>query len=288
MTKPVIMLLKLSVPQKMAHRYVHALEEFSDNITWDDDCSPASIEIYLSNKEGQIDTDKVRENLNFLLENHDLPKTTDITIEKVEEKDWVKNTQSILEPFVVEKFYIHGHKKEARTDRVNILLDPGMAFGSGTHPTTRGCLKALSEVKKTPKQVLDMGCGSGILSIAAAKLYQMPIKSVDNDPFAISSTENNAERNKVSPFITALLGDGYAALEKNETYDLILCNILAKPLCDMAPALKQHLAEEGSAILSGLLDSQADEVVEYHQDYDLKLLKKINIENWITLVFGHA
>ncbi len=288
MMKPLLMLLRMYTPKDKVHLYAHALEEAYNNAVWHDSSDKSLIEVYISNQQKYLDIPALKQEVISLLKSHHLECPDTMSIETIEEKDWVKCTQELAQPVEVGEFYIHGpmHKKEIH--KINILLEPGMAFGSGTHPTTKGCLQAMSALEITPKRILDMGCGSGILSVAAAKFFQTFVTAIDNDIFAVSATKANADKNGVTNKINAQHGNGYKAIQSNDSFDLVLCNILAKPLCEMAPLLKNHLAPGGYAILSGLLGNQADEVIAAHKNCNLKLLTTVDIENWLTLVFNHA
>jgi ribosomal protein L11 methyltransferase len=175
---------------------------------------------------------------------------------------------------------------------VPIRLDAGQAFGSGEHDSTRGCLLALDRLagRRRLKRVLDLGCGAGILAIAAAKCWPARILAADNDPIAIAVARGNAERNGVASRVRCLQSDGYdsVVLRRSGPFDLILANILAEPLCDMARATARHLAPGGTAVLSGLLDRQADAVVAAHRPWGLRLRETIGRAPWVTLVLGRS
>lgn len=181
-----------------------------------------------------------------------------VTIEAVQEQDWVRLTQSQFEPVpVTESFWIvpSWHQAPAAAHRV-IRLDPGLAFGTGSHPTTHMCLRWIARhAQATPawQRVLDYGCGSGILAIAAALHGAHEVVAVDIDPSAVSATRDNAGTNGVK------LQAGLPSLA-NGLHDVVLANILASPLKLLAPLLCGHVAPGGWLVLAGLLDRQADEL----------------------------
>jgi ribosomal protein L11 methyltransferase len=174
----------------------------------------------------------------------------------VPEQDWVRLTQSQLAPVeITPEFWIvpTWHEPPAQARQV-IRLDPGLAFGTGTHPTTRMCLRWIaSRANPAGKRVLDYGCGSGILAIGAAKFGATDIDAVDIDEAAVDSTRLNAEANKVQ------LKAGRSDLATGR-YNIVLANILATPLKVLAPLLCEHVAADGSLVLAGILERQADEL----------------------------
>lgn len=173
--------------------------------------------------------------------------------------------------------------------RITLRLDAGLAFGSGEHGSTRGCLRALEAVARgsRPRRVLDLGTGSGILAIAAAKLLRVPVLGTDIDPWAVRVARQNARLNQVGPPRVATAQTpgwrGRAVLAR-APYDLVLANILARPLCAMARDLARHLAPGGRAILSGLLASQARQVLAAHRRQGLVLERVVREGGWATLV----
>ncbi|MGE0748147.1 MAG: 50S ribosomal protein L11 methyltransferase [Rhodospirillales bacterium] len=202
--------------------------------------------------------------------------------------DWVAYVEERSPPIDAGRFWVYGsHVRTAPPpDRIAIRLDAGMAFGSGTHETTRGCLMALSELTGAPvRRALDMGTGSGILAIAIARLWDAPVVACDVDPVAVEIARENAAANGVSARVWAVAGDGYAtpAVGSNAPYDLVVANILANPLVEMAPALAAMLAADGTAVLSGLLDEQADEVIAAHAAVGLDLVGRTILGRWHTL-----
>ena len=206
------------------------------------------------------------------------------SIHKVEEQDWVRLTQSQFAPVpITPGFWIvpSWHQPPEGADRV-IRLDPGLAFGTGTHPTTRMCLRwtAQHAATKSPNwmRVLDYGCGSGILAIGAALHGAQSIDAVDIDPAAVESTRANARDNGV----TVRTGLPEVA---NGTYGLVLANILATPLKLLAPLICAHVAAGGDLVLAGILDRQADELKAAYAPW-LTLEVSDTEDGWI-LMTGH-
>jgi ribosomal protein L11 methyltransferase len=214
----------------------------------------------------------------------------DLTIAPLATTNWLARVAASFTPQRIARFWVHGsHVRETPpAGAVPILLDAGVAFGSGEHASTRGCLLALDELARRRRfaRVLDMGCGSGILAIAAAKCWPARALAIDNDPQAVAVARENARQNRVAGRVRARLGEGYRSLAVRAAgpYDLVLANILADPLCDMARDLARHLAPGGSAILSGLFDMQAARVIDAHRAAGLRLHHRIQLEIWTTLV----
>jgi ribosomal protein L11 methyltransferase len=185
-----------------------------------------------------------------------LPAAPAFTLEAVEEENWVARTQAQFSPIQIsERLWIVPSWHEAPDPTVlNLRLDPGMAFGTGAHPTTRLCLEWLERAQPVGKTVLDYGCGSGILAIAAARMGATRVTGVDIDPHAVAAAAGNAEKNAVAvdfhDLSAPLVGD----------YDLVLANILANPLRMLAPVLSAHVRPGGSLAISGILEAQAAEL----------------------------
>ena len=178
--------------------------------------------------------------------------------ETVAEQNWVQLTQSQFDPIrITDRLWIVPSWHEAPdADAINIELDPGMAFGTGSHPTTRLCLEWLSEAVEPGCSVLDYGCGSGILGIAAAKLGAGEVLGIDIDEKAVEAARDNAARNH------AALRLQHSAVPVGDTFDLVVANILTNPLCVLAPAIAARVAPGGRVALSGVLETQAAQVVE--------------------------
>jgi len=199
-------------------------------------------------------------------------------VEEVAEQNWVQLTQSQFDPIrVSERLWIvpswHDSPDPAA---VNLVLDPGMAFGTGSHPTTRLCLEWLEKNVTTGCTLLDYGCGSGILAIAAARLGAARVAGVDIDPQAVEAARANAERNGV----TALFAD--SAQPVAGEYDLVVANILSNPLRVLAPAICAHVRSGGRLALSGILREQADEIIAIYAQWLPMQVADVR-EDWVCL-----
>jgi len=210
-------------------------------------------------------------------------------LDRLPDRDWVAESQARLPPLKVGRFFIHGshHRAAPPRGRLALEIDAGIAFGTGRHQTTRGCLELIERLARTPPvRALDLGCGTGILALAMAKLWGVEVLAADNDPDAVAVTRENAERNGLSGLIRPLRSEGYraAALKRGGSFDLIVANILARPLIEMAPDLARHLAPGGRAILSGLLIEQEPEVLAAHRAQGLRCEARRHHGDWSALL----
>ena len=210
-----------------------------------------------------------------------LPK---LNLKKMPDINWLEASYQGFPPIEVRDFYIYGsHISDPLPEnKITLQIDAATAFGTGEHQTTHGCLEALSDLTRIPKTVLDVGCGSGILGMAFAKKYHKSVDAVDIDSESVRVAIENARKNNLEKQMTIWQSDGYAMIKKK--YDLIFCNILAKPLIDMAPNLAEHLTPYGHAVLSGFLIGQEKWVRKAHEKEGLKFLKSYRINGWSTLV----
>ncbi len=216
----------------------------------------------------------------------------EIEIAEIETRDWVADNLHEFPPLMAGRFFIHGREFEGQVPAGQIALrvPAAAAFGSGDHGSTQGCLLALDGYTgPVPHSVLDMGCGSGILAIAAAKMFPSlaggRIVAADIDPQSVTITEENAVANGVAGSIRAVRSIGYRhPMIRHRRYDLIFANILARPLMRMAGDLARHLEPGGTAVLAGLLSPDANRVLAAHRAQGLHLVRKIDVGEWTTLV----
>jgi len=200
------------------------------------------------------------------------------TQEDVAEQNWVQLTQSQFDPIRVSGrlWIVPSWHQAPDPDAIILVLDPGMAFGTGSHPTTRLCLEWLERSVSPGNSILDYGCGSGILAIAAAKLGAGDVLGVDIDLQAVSAAKNNAERNEVS----ARFED--SAKEIKGQFDIVVANILSNPLKALAPAISSHVRRGGRLALSGILAEQADDLIASYAPY-LPLGIADTRDGWVCL-----
>lgn len=213
------------------------------------------------------------------------------SIAPLPDTDWVRQSLAGLAPVIASRFYLHGfHDRHRRRDGgVSLEIDAGTAFGTGHHGTTEGCLVALDVILKRqrPRRVLDVGCGTGVLAIAASRSAGVPATATDLDPEAVRVTALNARHNGVAPRVTTFAAPGlkdrrFAAMAP---YDLIFANILARPLIALARGLSLILAPRGHLVLSGLTQDQVRWVRATYRNHGLVPSARINRGNWATLVF---
>jgi ribosomal protein L11 methyltransferase len=200
------------------------------------------------------------------------------TIEEVEEQNWVQLTQSQFDPIrITERLWIVPSWHVAPdADAINLVLDPGMAFGTGSHPTTRLCLEWLTDNTQPGVSVLDYGCGSGILAIAAVKLGAGEVTAVDIDEKAVETAANNAASNKVSLHLQV------SAKPLDGTFQRVVANILTNPLKMLAPLLAARVAPGGRLALSGVLEAQAEDVIAAYAPY-IALTVGATFDGWVRL-----
>lgn len=235
--------------------------------------------------------DELRRRLIIIAAMHSIP-VPELICEMVEPQDWLAQVARDFPPISIGRFYVHGaHVKETPpSGSLPIQVEAGAAFGSGEHGTTRGCLEALQWLSQRRRftNVLDMGCGSGILAIGAARLWRAPVLAADIDEVAVRVTAENVRINRVASQVSAMVSDGYAsaAVIRRAPYDLIVANILARPLMALAHDLRQNLAAGGAAVLSGLLTHQETMVLAAHRMQGLSLRKRFVHGEWCALVIG--
>ena len=220
---------------------------------------------------------------------------SNITGHKIEvvalaDQDWIKLSQEGLAPVRAGRFFVYGAHDLGRVPPgvIALRIEAGLAFGTGHHETTALCLATLSDLgkRRTFANVLDLGCGTGLLAIAAAKLWRKTVIASDIDPVAVAVTKDNARANGVATLVRAITADGlsHGAIAAQAPFDLIVANILASPLTRLAPAIAQALAKGGVLILSGILRNQENLVVSFYAPQGLILRARRRDGPWSALV----
>jgi ribosomal protein L11 methyltransferase len=211
--------------------------------------------------DADIDTQATQSLIQQLLGDYQPKYKTELLEDKDWEREWIKNYHPMC--FGERLWICPSWTPPPEPDAINLMLDPGLAFGTGTHPTTALCLKWLDQAELKGKTVVDFGCGSGILAIAALLLGAEKVIAIDIDPQALEATIDNAERNHIPP---AKL-ETYLPEDAPEVQaDLVLANILAGPLLSLKDTLCQYLSSGGELVLSGLLENQADDICTHYKD----------------------
>ncbi len=221
----------------------------------------------------------------------------DFTVSELPEKDWVAEVRRELAPVEAGRFFVHGAHDADKlpAGRIGLLIEASMAFGTGHHGTTQGCLAALdrlAEAGLAAGRVADIGCGTAVLAMAAARLWPQaaPILASDIDEVAVEVARANVAANGLEGRVTCLEAAGLAhpALQAAAPFDLIFANILKGPLIALAPDMGESLGPGGYAILSGILNPQAEEVCEAYFANGFNLVENTRIVDWTTLVFQHV
>jgi len=212
-------------------------------------------------------------------------------VSRVEDRDWVAQVQRELTPVEAGRFILYGRHDADRIalNRLGLRIEAAMAFGTGHHGTTRGCLLLLERLARRgekPRRVADIGCGTGVLAMAAARVWRVPCVATDIDPVARWTAAENARANHLRPWVRTGQAVGFRSdlIRARAPYDLIFANILAAPLKRLAPAMVRHLAPGGAVILSGLLHSQAAGVEAVYAGHGLQRTDRIALGEWVSLL----
>ncbi|AHM04221.1 Ribosomal protein L11 methyltransferase [Roseibacterium elongatum DSM 19469] len=211
-------------------------------------------------------------------------------VSELPETDWVAHVRRELHPVAAGRFYLHG-SHDADTvpaTATPLLIEAAMAFGTGHHGTTKGCLEAYDALLSqgvVPENAVDIGCGTAVLAIAAAKTSPNPVLASDIDPVSVEVALANAAANGVAGRVRCVEAAGFdhPDLAAKAPFDLVFANILKGPLIDLAPAMAAHVAPGGHVILSGILNEQADEVIAAYAAQNMRVLTRSEIGEWTTL-----
>ncbi|RWR51484.1 50S ribosomal protein L11 methyltransferase [Sinirhodobacter ferrireducens] len=216
---------------------------------------------------------------------------THFVVSELPETDWVAHVKRELAPVVAGRFFVYGSHDADKVpaDAVPLLIEAAMAFGTGHHGTTLGCLSALDRLERAglrAKNVADIGCGTAVLAMAAAKLWPETVLASDIDPVAVETAAANVVANGLAGRVICLEAAGFAhpQIEAAAPFDLIFANILKAPLISLAPDMGRFCAESGHVILSGILHAQADEVIAAYEAQGFTLVSRNEYGDWTTLV----
>ena len=213
-----------------------------------------------------------------------------LSVQRVPPRDWVKDSLIGLRPVTAGRFVVHGAHDRDRVPGhcVGIEIEAGVAFGTGHHGTTRGCLLALDTLARRhrPRHILDLGTGSGVLAIAAAKIFRAPVLAIDIDVQSVHAARANAARNGVGALVTAVHAAGLNAREvaARAPFDLVLSNILLGPLQRLAAPMARQLMPNARVVLSGVLAAQANAALAAYRSQGLMLERSFALDGWVTPV----
>lgn len=216
-----------------------------------------------------------------------------IAREALPDIDWVVHSLEGLKPVRAGRFFVHGahDRRKRHSGELAIEIEAGLAFGTGHHGTTSGCLEMLEKVvrREHPRNALDLGTGSAVLAIAIAKLAHIPVLATDIDPVAVRVAAANARLNHVKARIETVTAPGFhhPIFGKRAPFDLIVANILARPLMRLAPQMAGHIALGGSIVLSGILERQRDAVISAYVGQNFRHVKTLHREGWVTIHLKH-
>lgn len=215
----------------------------------------------------------------------------DFAVSRIEDRDWVAQVRRELHPVHAGRFTVHGGHDSHRVGphRIGLRIEAAMAFGTGHHATTRGCLVLIDRLARRgvrPRRVADIGCGTGVLAMAAARVWRARCVATDIDPVAAATARENVRANRLTPWIAVGRAPGlqHAALRAAAPCDLICANILAGPLKRLAPEIARHLARGGHVVLSGILRGQAAGVEGVFRSHGLRCARRVFLGGWVSLL----
>jgi ribosomal protein L11 methyltransferase len=250
------------------------------SVELDEDNGIDELSVYVDNEEIEDAEARIRNLSEVELE---------IQREELPDVDWVAKSLEGLKPVRAGRFLVHGRhdREEIREGDIAIEIEAGQAFGTGHHGTTAGCLEMIASVVEAeqPKKVLDLGTGSAVLAIAVAKIAPIPVLATDIDPVATDVAQENVELNGVAEFVTTATAAGFDApiFAERGPFDLIIANILANPLIQLAPEMATQAVKDGSLILSGILDTQCDGVITAYVAAGFRHIRTTHLESWVTI-----
>ncbi|WP_114376663.1 50S ribosomal protein L11 methyltransferase [Elioraea thermophila] len=282
--------LSVSVPEAAVPAFVAAFESVCDSVEFvreDESCARWAVSGLLREASRRAELDAALA-LAAAAAGVAVPEVAE---GEVEADGWLARSLASFPPLPIgRRFLIRGTHDAHVTSpgRLALTIDAGLAFGSGEHATTRGCLIALERLRRPQGPVADIGTGSGVLALAAAGLWRVPVVGVELEPWAAHTAAQNAKANGLARFVRVVRGDGWhaPAIRRRAPYAVAFANILARPLCAMARHAARRVARCGRLILSGFHPAQARMVVAAHRRVGFVLVRRYEVETWTTLVLA--
>ena len=278
--------ITVSVPQDAASLFAEMIQPHVDSVSWTANEGFAKARV-IGFAEQPPDEGSLATAIALAAEAADVLRP-EFEIGRIEVRDWVLDNLKQFPPLEAGRFFVHGPDYDGPlpAGAITLRVPAGAAFGSGGHGSTKGCLLALDGMNEGfAGRALDMGCGSGILAIAIAKRWRVDVVASDVDPVATGTATENSIANQVAGRLRVVTAPGYRhPFIARHRYGLIVSNILARPLAILAKDLGRHLSPGGTAILAGLLESDGNRVLSAHRYQGIRLIKRIKIDGWLTLV----
>lgn len=280
----------VSVPEAAVPAFVAAFESVCDSVEFvreDESCARWTVSGLLRERSRRAELDA---GLALAAAAAGVP-VPEVAEGEVEAEGWLARNLASFPPLPIgQRFLIRGtHDAHATSPgRLALTIDAGLAFGSGEHATTRGCLLALERLRRPHGPVADIGTGSGVLALASAKLWRGPVVGVELERWAAHTAAQNAKANGLARFVRVVCGDGWhaPAIRRRAPYAVAFANILARPLCAMARHAARRVARGGRLILSGFHPAQARMVLSAHRRVGFVLVRHYEVETWTTLVLA--
>ena len=274
------------IPSEYADPFATALETHMDSVAWTAGEGGTTAQI-TGFAEDIVDKSAISDAIAATADGINT-SAPEIEFSRIPVQNWVAENIQQFPPIIAGRFFVHGseYQKPVPPAQISLCVPAGAAFGTGDHGSTKGCLLALDQLQgKRVRNALDMGCGSGILALAIAKRWKCRVSASDIDVVAKQTAQTNASVNGLRRYLDIYVGPGYSNRPlKNQSYDLIVSNILARPLARLSRALSLRVRPGGIVILAGLLVAQEAQVIAAHRQHGLNLSRRIRIEEWSTLV----
>ena len=278
--------ISLTIPDRALDLFQRALEPVVDALSTQEHSGHWLVRGYVINKPSHSTVSSILEKAASMA-GIQIPLAT---IETLGNRNWVQESVRNLPPVHVGRFVVRGSHSDSNKNPtlIELEVDAGAAFGTGHHATTKGCLRALSELSRlrAPVRALDIGCGAGTLAMGIARLWKVKTIASDIDPIAVRVTRANVNRNHLHTLVQCVASNGTTSpmVRQSGPFDLIVANILLCPLVRLAPSIAQNLSPGATVVLSGVLDNQAASIVAMYRKQGLHLKSRFSIDGWTTVI----